>query len=928
MGNNHRRTRRQRMLAWTAAFCLLAAIAPPLPGARAANPQVTLDFRAAYTQAQTSGRTPLQASFGTEGFQINQDRTAGTLLNGGTRLEYQPFGIACQVNDAGYPKHGELSVDIQVAEPGYYSVSLDGGQYAASGARAGVYIDGRYLGQYDFGGAQEQLVGETVELSGISLDSGTHTVSFRRISGGERSGTQMYPGCLTLSWQSEKRSEVVLDFLKTWDEHYLSGGNGNSPGPNSATLEEDGFQLNQSRTAASLIAGANFSYNNYGIYAAVSDQGYPKHGELAFDFQVAEAGAYQVELTGRQDAAGGNATVYIDGVYVGQYDFESRSAAPSLIGETAQLDAVSLEAGQHTVILRRISGGSERQAMFPSLIRLQKTGEARTEVHLDFRCGYDRDYLESRGETPLAATFATHGYQIDAEKSAASVTSTIPPSWHRQGIYVQIADSGYPKHSDLAISFPLEQAGKYAVQVTGGNNTDAALAEVFIDDVKIGEYNFNGEYTDVGATVQMEEQELNAGTHTVTFRRKNGEAGERLLPGSVRLIKTGEIAPPPPERTYSFRLETDKEAYNIGETLLVSAFLDGGDAYQYGAVQADIRFDSTRLALVEAETAAGEGFEINKSYGEGVVRIAYGGSQVDADAPRLLGTLALRVLDSAGDGVTKISFDGAQAAAYNAGEWGQSSHTGAEAALYDLRVTFYQGEHGALAENPTVRYVKYNTAGLYLAPDRQSTGTPPVPEAADGFRLAEKPWKGTDGVCYSAEEIQAMALTENAEFTAQYEEITFDGQVNLHAFANLDGWRVAEVKTTLTAGQKILYQNGDYTAELLYSPLREAYLCFVPESDEAPQKHLAVSSGETVTLRHGDVNADSAVDTLDAMLIHTYYNNEGGKFEALDPSQDAQILFTLDYNGDFAVDILDVSAVVKDYIGIESADQILAWHKA
>ena len=52
------------------------------------------------------------------------------------------------------------------------------------------------------------------------------------------------------------------------------------------------------------------------------------------------------------------------------------------------------------------------------------------------------------------------------------------------------------------------------------------------------------------------------------------------------------------------------------------------------------------------------------------------------------------------------------------------------------------------------------------------------------------------------------------------------------------------------------------------------------------------------------------------MLVYTYYNNVDSKFDALVAAQNAALLFALDYNGDFKIDILDVTAIIIAYLGL------------
>ena len=221
--------RRSRALAWILAVCMLAGL---LPAYAAESPDelmdgftiLSLDFRSEYQKPAEERGGPMDATLEKNGWQVNTERTAASLTGGGSAFSYEPYGIAAAVNDAGYPKHAELTLDFQVEAGGLYSVEMTGGQDPETGVNAAVYVDGVYLGSYDFGaGAQAQTIGARAELSEITLAQGTHSVTFRRLSGGERANNRMMPGCVTFKRIGAARAEANLNFVALWDQNYAQG---------------------------------------------------------------------------------------------------------------------------------------------------------------------------------------------------------------------------------------------------------------------------------------------------------------------------------------------------------------------------------------------------------------------------------------------------------------------------------------------------------------------------------------------------------------------------------------------------------------------------------------------------------------------------------------------------------------------------------
>ena len=469
----------------------------------------------------------------------------------------------------------------------------------------------------------------------------------------------------------EAQTQIVLDFKAEWEKPEAERRT-----PLQASLAIDGWQINREKTAGSLVQGSTaFDFQPYGIRARVMDATYPKHSDLAIDFSVAAEGTYALALSGGQfgEIDGATAGIYVDNTYLGEYRFVGDNL---LVGETKTLGEIALTRGTHTVTLRRINGGNP-SFLFPGCISFSMTKAARAEETLDFIGAYANEYLNSTSGTPLDATIATHGWAINLDQSAGSVAASQKPRYAQYGIAVQIADANYEKHADLAFDFNLDKEADYALSLVGGQYDGGATADVYLDGQKLGSYDFSGANVMTGAIAAFEKTHLSRGTHTVTLRRTSGaDGGSYLFPGQIRLVEESTA--------FHFNVQlTDetgaaKTRFEPGDIVYAKVYLNGGTPLQFGAMQADISYDSARLALLEDETSAGARIAINKRYGADgkIIRLAYGGERLTADDAYLLATIAWRVREDAAGGTAAVHFNEAKAAEYNNSAWSPTTAAG------------------------------------------------------------------------------------------------------------------------------------------------------------------------------------------------------------------------------------------------------------
>ena len=855
---------------------------------------------------------------------------------------------------------------------------------------------------------------------------------------------------------------------------------GGSDNPGAYTLSEHQWAVDATNTSASIPARTS----NWVIYPnSFWKAQFAMDEVLVLDFQVAQSGSYAVSLAGWQlDALGIVAAVSVDGFVLGNADFSHPGGSGTNENAVMELGAITLPAGTHKLKIHRTNTTSGGDLMFLKSLTLTPTtidsGMAQTVIF--------RDASKSK---PDQAVLGLNGWALNTEDTSPAIP-TRPGNYNLNGTFTKCE---FASGERLALDFNVRADGYYQVSLTGWKvEKYGILGAIAIDGTEIGTYDFSDMDTNStlqDATETLGKLQLSAGTHQLTITKADADGARGEITGgfaymwlcSMDLTPT---TPDPVTQDMAFVMSLcdaageEKECFNAGDVIYAKALLTGGESYAFGAVQADVCYDSAKLELVDDATSAGENMTINKHYSADSVRLGYGGDVIRASAPYLLGTVALRVKDTIADGDTAITFANANVSAYNDTTWADSTAQNATAHLHNITVTFSAGEHGTMED--AVFYARYNEAGLYTARDYQTAAEEPAPTVETGYRLADADarWKNASGATSFAA-LQARTFAESESYTAQYAQKTYavrfydsDGSAlgaaqdiahggtataadPVKAGNEFRGWYVvtsaeqayaegdtlytsaqisatavtadisykalyrvnvysvtvaadnatidfasgvaegqaqdgAEIVFTVTAksgytmeGATVTYQvateapvtltadsEGKYTipgaavkgnitisvalkldaaAELVameqisgyrvlkiaagnlpegkvyqyngttplyYSAAHDAYLCLVPEGDADAAAKISLADGAVSSIARGDINGDAAVDTLDAMLVYTYYNNVDSKFDALVAAQNAALLFALDYNGDFKIDILDVTAIIIAYLGL------------
>jgi hypothetical protein len=155
---------------------------------------------------------------------------------------------------------------------------------------------------------------------------------------------------------------IALDFTT-----YQSGN------ARDATLEKDGWKLNQEKSSPAVLnMSQGFRFQAYGIQAQISVPNTPRDSDTAFDFVVKKSGSYAFFFRGGNYARGALAALYVNERFAGMYDF-SNNAADVVNGTTVELNDVYLNAGVNTVTIRSIGSldsSNPGYIQFPGMILL------------------------------------------------------------------------------------------------------------------------------------------------------------------------------------------------------------------------------------------------------------------------------------------------------------------------------------------------------------------------------------------------------------------------------------------------------------------------------------------------------------------------------------------------------------------------------
>lgn len=152
--------------------------------------KVVYDFRA------DQGTKITDATVAKNGWALNKTLTDPKVYGDNAKeLRYQIYGIAALASQYNTQTGSDVTFDVNIPTSGVYALAVDGGNYAA-GFLASIYIDGKYVGKYDFYNPGAVKIGPAVTMNTVEMTRGTHTVTFRRTS--EKLG-YLYLGSMTFN---------------------------------------------------------------------------------------------------------------------------------------------------------------------------------------------------------------------------------------------------------------------------------------------------------------------------------------------------------------------------------------------------------------------------------------------------------------------------------------------------------------------------------------------------------------------------------------------------------------------------------------------------------------------------------------------------------------------------------------------------------
>lgn len=184
--------------------------------------------------------------------------------------------------------------------------------------------------------------------------------------------------------------DVVLDFTSY---HTTSGLL-----PMNITLADYGWQINRQLTSSRVQENVQGRcvFKKYGINTAVLTADTPVVSDLTFDVNIPNTGIYTLEVNGGKYAGGNISAVFVNGEYMGKYDFAVTPNGSMRVGPTEKMNPIRLTAGIHTVTFRMLSESKSGVRFFPGTIAFRAVTEEPASFLLE--TSVDKTQL-SLGET-------------------------------------------------------------------------------------------------------------------------------------------------------------------------------------------------------------------------------------------------------------------------------------------------------------------------------------------------------------------------------------------------------------------------------------------------------------------------------------------------------------------------------------------------
>lgn len=188
------------------------------------------------------------------------------------------------------------------------------------------------------------------------------------------------------------------------------------------------------------------------------------------------------------------------------------------------------------------------------------------------------DFRENQTLTPQNATIASHGWEINREKTSGAIYEN-GINFGKCGLEFELQTACTPREADVAIDVSIDRAGFYSFEVSGGQFTSGAVAAVYADQNYLGTYEFYGEETRIGKTERLNSVYLDQGRHTIALRRINSKGGTRMYLSAITLRAVDKL----PDFA-QISASASKNTMSVGQSakLDISVMMENGVPFQFG----------------------------------------------------------------------------------------------------------------------------------------------------------------------------------------------------------------------------------------------------------------------------------------------------------------------------------------------------------
>lgn len=400
---------------------------------------VIIDFK-----GNAPANSARNASLYVEGFAINASASTEE------EILYHAGGIEVSTKTVGTTKNSDVAIEFNIPENGIYDIEFEGANIFRGAALSYVYIDGMFVGEYDFYGnssmrRNQKNVADTKKMRTLELTSGTHTLTIRAIEANPQGYCRVVPGCIRFIEREDApsitsvhadtgRNELIVGESVSFDLSYTMDNALTVSAQNSLQNSKD--QYVKVHYAA---LTANLSVTDDGVVTALSE-GLGKVAITASIYGNETETEVEFYISNRKIA---NAEILCDTLYVGgSVELKTKVTlddGTEYTGALTSCEFKSMTENTATVSGDVAYGVSVGSARIICGVRVGTTfvqGELSAEVKPEeiaqlqltadtavLRPGSDPVMLSVKGITSLGNAASTDGLSISYESSDESVVS-------------------------------------------------------------------------------------------------------------------------------------------------------------------------------------------------------------------------------------------------------------------------------------------------------------------------------------------------------------------------------------------------------------------------------------------------------------------------------------------------------------------------